>query len=305
MLALNAAPGEVDVMVASELLEAVRAIQAGFVSPDRTVLIASTQRVSTRSTKSRRWATAGSIRSGWRSVATQVRDARQCLPISRRPRQRRNAQQNAVMLGALAGSGASADLRRGIPCRDRRRRQGGRSQPARLRGRLALAADGGGRPSVEGSNACPLLGQAASDSDLEARRSKSLPVVAAGIAAEGVRRLVDYQGPEYASLYLDRLAALCRKRRAPTRPFIRELARHLAVRMSFEDTIRVAQLKIKEGRVERLRSESKVRDKDLIDVTEFLKPGPEEIFSMLPPGARARGAAGFRPASAGARNPGP
>ena len=50
--------------------------------------------------------------------------------------------------------------------------------------------------------------------------------------------------------------------------------------MSFEDTIRVAQLKIKEGRVDRLRSESKVRDKDLIDVTEFLKPGPEEIFSL-------------------------
>ena len=41
VLALNAAPGEVDLMVASELLESTRAIQAGFVTPDRTMLIAS------------------------------------------------------------------------------------------------------------------------------------------------------------------------------------------------------------------------------------------------------------------------
>jgi indolepyruvate ferredoxin oxidoreductase beta subunit len=36
--------------------------------------------------------------------------------------------------------------------------------------------------------------------------------------------------------------------------------------------------------VRRLREESKVREQDLIDVAEFLKPGPEEIFSLLPSG---------------------
>src|SRR5262245_64792998 len=47
VLALNAAPGEVDVVVASELLEAARAIQAGFGTPDRTTLIASCVRLFT------------------------------------------------------------------------------------------------------------------------------------------------------------------------------------------------------------------------------------------------------------------
>ena len=47
VLALNAAPGEVDLVVASELLEATRAISAGFVTPDRTLLIASSARVFT------------------------------------------------------------------------------------------------------------------------------------------------------------------------------------------------------------------------------------------------------------------
>src|SRR5215213_6093330 len=45
VLALTPVPGDVDVVIASELMEAGRAIQRGFVTPDRTTLIASTHRV--------------------------------------------------------------------------------------------------------------------------------------------------------------------------------------------------------------------------------------------------------------------
>src|SRR5438128_2067829 len=45
VLALMPTPGDVDVVLASELMEAGRAIQRGFVTPDRTTLIASTHRV--------------------------------------------------------------------------------------------------------------------------------------------------------------------------------------------------------------------------------------------------------------------
>jgi indolepyruvate ferredoxin oxidoreductase beta subunit len=124
---------------------------------------------------------------------------------------------------------------------------------------------------------------AATEDEIESRTKKLVPAVASGIALEGVRRLVEYQGAAYAALYLDRIARVVANPRADG-PLVRELARHLAVRMSFEDTIRVAQLKIKQGRIGRLRLESKVGGRDLIDVTEFLKPGPEEIFSLLPPG---------------------
>src|SRR6202041_3546841 len=44
VLALMPVPGEVDVVIASELMEAGRAIQRGLVTPDRTTLIASTHR---------------------------------------------------------------------------------------------------------------------------------------------------------------------------------------------------------------------------------------------------------------------
>ena len=45
VFSLTPSPGNVDVMVASELIEAGRAMQNGYVSPERTVLIASTHRI--------------------------------------------------------------------------------------------------------------------------------------------------------------------------------------------------------------------------------------------------------------------
>jgi indolepyruvate ferredoxin oxidoreductase, beta subunit len=279
VLALNAAPGEVDVMVASELLETVRNIQAGYVSPDRTVLIASRSRVYTVDEKS--------------AMGDGRLDVERMESVARKFAKRAmiadfaavaaaaKCQPNAVLLGTLASSGA-------LPITVEAFRSAieseGKAVDANLRGfdaGLALAKDGDAAPVAEMaatlSSARPV-----GETELEARARKLLPVVAVGIASEGVRRLTDYQDAEYAALYLDRLARIVAKPGVDG-PLIRELARHLAVRMSFEDTIRVAQLKLKEGRVQRLREESKVRDQDLIVVTEFLKPGPEEIFSMLPP----------------------
>src|SRR5580700_4310593 len=45
VLALMPVPGELDIVLASELMEAGRAIQRGMVTPDRTTFIASTHRV--------------------------------------------------------------------------------------------------------------------------------------------------------------------------------------------------------------------------------------------------------------------
>jgi hypothetical protein len=45
VLSLTPSPGNVDIMVASELVEAGRAMQNGYVSPERTTLVASTHRI--------------------------------------------------------------------------------------------------------------------------------------------------------------------------------------------------------------------------------------------------------------------
>jgi indolepyruvate ferredoxin oxidoreductase beta subunit len=96
------------------------------------------------------------------------------------------------------------------------------------------------------------------------------------VIEEGIRRLVAYQGRGYASLYLDRLKGLPPE-------IVREVARHLAVRMSFEDVIRVAQAKTSRDRLERVRAEVRAKPNEPLEITEHFKPGNEEIAALLPP----------------------
>jgi indolepyruvate ferredoxin oxidoreductase beta subunit len=105
-----------------------------------------------------------------------------------------------------------------------------------------------------------------------------------------VRRLVAYQGAAYAWLYLDRLTpiqAADDRARADGR-LLRETARQLAVRMSYEDVIRVAQAKIAPGRMQRIAAELGAKPGEPFTVTEFLKPGIEEMCSILPPALATR-----------------
>lgn len=276
VLALNPAPGEVDVMLASELLETTRAVQAGSVTPARTHLIASTHRVFTVDEKSAMGD--GRVDPAKMQEVLRKFSKRALLADLAAAARDAGSQLNAVMLGALAGS-------RAVPIEEDYFRAAiraeGKAVDANLRGFEAgyALASLDVRPLSEPE---PFARAARAENELEARAVRVLPQDAAGVAIEGLRRLADYQNKRYAELYLERLERFARNRNASAE-FLRELARLLAVRMSFEDTIRVAQLKIREGRIERLRRESGTSADALIHVSEFMKPGPEEIFSMLPP----------------------
>ena len=100
-----------------------------------------------------------------------------------------------------------------------------------------------------------------------------------------MRRLIAYQGVAYARLYLDRLRALVDADAAGGAPgrLLKEVARQLAVRMSYEDVVRVAQAKIAPARMRRIaREELRVKDEPF-SVHDFLKPGIEELSQLLPP----------------------
>jgi indolepyruvate ferredoxin oxidoreductase, beta subunit len=281
VLALNAAPGEVDVMVASELLEATRAIQAGFVTPERTTLIASCARVFTVDEKSAM--TDGRLDpAGLREVA---RSFAQRLIIADYTAVAAEAKSlpNAVLLGALAGAGvlpiAFDDYRNAI------RRQG-KSVDVNLRGFEAglatLAALSAGETSPP-EPAGPELVTGGSQTGLGTEAALTpFPAEARAVLASAVARLSDYQDAAYARLYLERVGAFV-SRCGSDGAFIRELARNLALRMSVEDVIRVAQLKLRAVRLERLRRESRAGVGDIIEVTEYLKPGAEEVLGLLPP----------------------
>src|SRR5229473_1045067 len=72
-----------------------------------------------------------------------------------------------------------------------------------------------------------------------------LPDGAAPIVSDGIHRLMDYQGASYAQLYVDRLRRFIGRRDVDSAMF-GEIARLMAMRMSYEDPIRIAQLKLAE-----------------------------------------------------------
>ncbi len=54
--------------------------------------------------------------------------------------------------------------------------------------------------------------------------------------------------------------------------------------MTYEDTVRVAELKIRPSRFARVRAEVQAADGQIIEIAEFLHPRVEEIADTLPAG---------------------
>jgi indolepyruvate ferredoxin oxidoreductase, beta subunit len=272
VLALNAAPGEVDVVVASELLEAARAIEAGYVTPERTTLIASCARVFTIDEKS--MMTDGRLDPQRLRELARTFAQRLIVADYTGVAEQSKCQLNAVLLGALAAAAvlpiAVEEFRHAI------RRQG-KAVEANLRGFEA------GLAASSEPEAAPMSRQPQREGKTSGMAEAWLapfPAEAHAVLATAVERLTDYQDAAYAQLYLERVAGFVGRSDGP---FIHELARQLALRMSIEDVIRVAQLKLRAPRLQRLRRETAARASDIVDVTEYLKPGPEEVLGLLPP----------------------
>ena len=256
VLSLTPSPGNVDVMVASELIEAGRAMLNGFVSPERTTLIASTHRI---------YATVEKMQmADGRFDSERVLDAagklaqRAVLFDMRKLAQESGTVINAVLFGAMAGSGVLPLSREAC---EQAIRRGGRGAEASLRG-FAAGFEIAARQRPAPAEAAP------------PKRASELNEV----MTLAVQRLKDYQGDKYAALYEQRM-----------KPFLggdeklaAAVARHLALWMAYEDIIRVADLKTRASRFERVRKEVGAKPGEPVVVIDYLKPGVEEFASVLP-----------------------
>ena len=120
-----------------------------------------------------------------------------------------------------------------------------------------------------------------------ARIRATFPAHLHGLIVEGVRRLMDYQDAAYADLYMRRLTEALQWDEAAgglKRGFAltAAVARHLALWMSYEDTIRVADLKTRRRRFERFRGEVSAAPEQIVYVTEYMHPRLQELCETLP-----------------------
>ncbi len=296
IFALSPAPGDVDILLAAELMEAGRALNRGFVTPDRTTLIASTHRVLATVEK----IVPGDSRADAAPLLDEARRLAHravCLDLEAMA-QEAGSVISATLFGALAGSGALPFL----PERyEETIRASGRGVEASLRAfRAGLAAAKGGtagrgpvpeldRPASAPRPAPTVAAVPTGPERLLRRwhaledRLGTLPEPVQPMARAGLVKVVDYQDLAYGETYLDMLSQLLGGDGAARGwRFSLAGAKHLANAMCYDDLIRVADLKTRATRRDRVSREQGLDEAALLQLTEYFHPRALEVSATLP-----------------------
>lgn len=283
VFSLTPAPGDVDIVVASEIMEAGRAVTRGFVTDDRTHVVASSHRIYAVSEKT----VPGDGILASDPVVERVRKAARtftCLDLAEIA-VKRSSHISASMFGALAGSGALPFERGSF---EEMIRASGRGVEASLAA-FGDAYDASQKPQG-GDTPEPAKAEDPDETRLHVparhvaawtaltARLSAVPAPSRDMAARGLEKVVDFQDLAYGSEYLDLLGqtagsdpALCTA-----------LAKHLANAMCYDDVIKVADNKTRGRRAEGVRKHMGVKSSDLIHVTEYMHPRAEEIIGLMP-----------------------
>ena len=283
VLGLNPLPGRLDALVSSELLETARQIGNGLTSAEHTCVITSSARILTTIEKM----SMGDGRKDDAALRTLVSTHSQTHHIVDMARMTQEAGTvvSAVMLGCIAASGllpfARADYEAVIG-------HTGKTAQASLRGfGIAYDAIQAQRqqqtfiesvvaPAKPAENAVP---------DVVAN---TFPAPLHRMVSLGHARVLEYQNSAYAQTYLTRLQLIFAAEKtsqtpsASSWPVTEECARWLALWMAFDDVVRVADLKSRHSRLQRVRGEVKAQENELLKIYDHFKPGVPELAGLLP-----------------------
>ena len=316
VFSLSPVPGALDAIVSSELLETTRQIGNGMSAPLRTLVISSSARTFT---------TAERMQPGdGRTDAQQLLDVVKTFSrehhvfdmnaIAREA----GTVVSAVMLGAIAGSGLFPFPRHAY---ERVVRGGDTSAPEKL-GRMAAASlrgfaaafDAVSAPRAQAAFVSSVMAGDTHDAPPPPRAlpdelARRFPPAVHDMLALGHARVLDYQDADYAALYAGRLGKVLDAERAADPAgaqgfgITREAARWLALWMAFDDIVRVAALKGRASRAQRVRQEVRATDEDIVKVYDHFKPGAAEFAALLPPALSRRVTAWDRGRQARGREP--
>lgn len=286
VMALSPSPGDVDILIAAELAEAGRAVLRGFVTPDRTVLIASSHRMLAVSEK----IVPGDGRADSETVLKRTSEAaRRTIQFDMEALARQAGSViSASLFGALAGSGELPFPRKAF---EETIRAGGRGTEASLAA-FALAYDRtAGAPAATAAEPAPAPsrdGVSGPGTLMErwttlAQRAAALPAPVHEMAKPGLAKVVDFLDPAYGAEYLDRVERVAAEdTEADGWVFSREAAKYIANAMVYDDIIRVADLKTRSARAARVRDEVELGEGQVLTTTEYFHPRMEEVCGALP-----------------------
>ncbi|MFT4715707.1 MAG: indolepyruvate ferredoxin oxidoreductase beta subunit [Paracoccaceae bacterium] len=283
VFALAPAAGDVDILIAAELMEAGRALIRGFVTPDRTTLIASSHRALAVSEKS---APGDGIADSAEVVAAAGLASKKLVLLDLEAIAKdAGSVISASLFGALAASGA-------LPFE-----QGAFKDAIQNTGKNV---DGSLRAFYAGYDAA--LGEKTDQAVTSVKEMAvkgparlldqwaellslidAMPSETRDLTLRGLRKVVDFQDLAYGRAYLDRVREILAFDQS-TQDFrlTCAAAKHVANAMAYDDVIKVADLKTRASRDKRVRAEMSVDDNTVLQITEYMHPGAVEIVGLLP-----------------------
>jgi len=308
VLGLMPVPGDVDIVLASELMESARAVQRGLVTSDKTLLIASSNRVYALPEKMAmgdgrkdpqalfnvsQQAAREFVCCDFAALAVQhgsvisaplfgALAASQSLPLTRQDFEATIARSGVSVDASLAAFAAGWQA-----CGDARQTAQQTTEPPTVPSGAELAAASTGPVCLDGVDLSdPRLAGPLHRLPHEFSLHEKLPVYR--VLLLGAVRMLDYQDVYYADEYLDLVRPIADLDEGLPQHGWRLLeatARHLALWMTYEDTIRVAELKIRKRRFERVQREHQGnKGAQLLHIHDFFHPRAEEIADTLPAG---------------------
>ena len=277
IFALSPTPGNIDVLIAAEIMEAGRAAQRGFLSPDKTTLITSTHRIFAVSEKELPGDGRGD---GGAVLDTLAGHAKNIVAFDmERIAQDTGSFISASLFGGLARSGAlpfEPDAFRAVLSESPK----GAAASLRAFDAALVFEDVADRLPADHADMHIPPSLLSDWQELEKRVSDA-PQDAQRMLRAGLRKVVDYQDVAYGAEYLDHVSTFL--------DFSTDLdqvaAKYIANAMCYDDIIRVADLKTRASRDARLRSEQEIPQDGIVHVTEYFHPRAEEICATLPLGA--------------------
>jgi indolepyruvate ferredoxin oxidoreductase beta subunit len=289
IFALMPTPGDVDIVMAAELMEAGRSILRGLVTPDKTTLIASTHRAFAVGEKEKPGDGIGNP-----VVVVDATDfaARRTIAFDMEALAVTNGSViSASMFGALAAAGALPFPKDAFEAMIK---AGGKGIEPSLRAFNAAYERTVEKPRDAVSDKPnkrldPLPAKAGHPAldKLVAKIRREFPASAHALLYAGAKKLTDFQDPAYAEEYLNRVGALLARDKAAggaekDYAFTVQAAKYVAVAMAYDDVIRVADLKVRGSRFDRVRKEVGARDDQIVYMTEYMHPRMDEVCGTLP-----------------------
>jgi indolepyruvate ferredoxin oxidoreductase beta subunit len=282
-----------DALLSSELLETARQVSLGLVSPDRTRVFSSSGRSLTTQERISMGDGRADSAALLQLIQQQAKEA-QVWDFAAMA-QAHGTMVSAVMLGVVAGSGLlplervhfEASIQEGSASTAQTKASlkgfaAGFERAANAQALQAMLQDEDSPPA-----AATLL-DAVSTRSAQPAAVQALPAAVREFAQLGYQRLLDYQGTAYADLYVQRLQAVLNAENAADPAQVhahaasRHTARWLALWMAFDDIVRVADLKSRASRWQRVAAEVKAQPGELLRVYDHFKPGVPELAALLP-----------------------